>query len=84
MRLQTTPQGVSAQLVADSPEAARMLSQASDDLRRSLEARDVNLLSLDVSTSATSSREAPGRVRRRRLRRRAFGPGGRATRAPTR
>ena len=25
VRLQTTPQGISAQLVADSPEAARML-----------------------------------------------------------
>jgi flagellar hook-length control protein FliK len=51
VRLHSTPQGVAAHLVADSPEAAKALSQASDDLRRQLEARDVNLLSLDVSTS---------------------------------
>jgi flagellar hook-length control protein FliK len=52
VRLQSTPQGVAAQLVADSPEAARMLSQAGDDLRRQLAERDVTLLSLDVSTSS--------------------------------
>ena len=52
VRLQSSPQGISAQLVADSPEAARMLSQASDDLRRQLADRDVTLLSLDVSTSS--------------------------------
>ncbi len=59
VRLQTSPQGVSAQLIADSPEAARMLSQASEDLRRQLEARDVTLLSLDVSTSSDQRRETP-------------------------
>jgi flagellar hook-length control protein FliK len=59
VRLQTSPQGVRAQLVADSPEAARMLSSASEDLRRSLEDRDVTLLSLDVSTSGDQNREAP-------------------------
>ena len=52
VRLQSTPQGISAQLVADNPEAARMLSQASEDLRRQLAERDVTLLSLDVSTSS--------------------------------
>ncbi|HEX6026375.1 MAG TPA: flagellar hook-length control protein FliK, partial [Solirubrobacter sp.] len=51
VRLQSTPHGVAAKLVADSPEAARMLTQASDDLRRQLAERDVTLLSLDVSTS---------------------------------
>lgn len=51
VRLHSTPQGVAAHLVADSPEAAKALQQASDDLRRQLESRDVNLLSLDVSTS---------------------------------
>jgi flagellar hook-length control protein FliK len=56
VRLQTSPQGVRAQLVADSPEAARMLSSASEDLRRSLEDRDVTLLSLDVSTSGDQNR----------------------------
>jgi flagellar hook-length control protein FliK len=50
VRLRTTPEGVAAQLVADSPEAAKLLQSAAADLRRDLEARDVNLLSLDVST----------------------------------
>jgi hypothetical protein len=58
VRLQSTPQGVSAQLVADSPEAARMLVQASEDLRRQLSERDVTLLSLDVSTSSEQRHEA--------------------------
>ncbi len=57
VRLQSTPQGVSAQLVADSPEAARMLTQAGDDLRRQLADRDVTLLSLDVSTSSEQRQE---------------------------
>ncbi len=52
VRLKTTPLGISAHLVADSPEAAKMLQSAAADLRRDLEARDVNLLSLDVSTSS--------------------------------
>jgi hypothetical protein len=51
VRLQSTPEGISAQLVADSPEAAKMLSQAGDDLRKQLADQNVNLLSLDVSTS---------------------------------
>ncbi len=59
VRLQTSPQGVHAQLVADSPEAARMLSSASEDLRRSLEDRNVTLLSLDVSTSGDHNRDQP-------------------------
>jgi flagellar hook-length control protein FliK len=44
--------------VADSPEAARLLAQAGDDLRRALEARDVNLVSLEVSTSSDQQRES--------------------------
>jgi flagellar hook-length control protein FliK len=62
VRLQSTAAGVSAHLVADSPEAARLLAQAGDDLRRSLEARDVNLISLEVSTSGDQQRqgERPG------------------------
>jgi hypothetical protein len=35
-----------------------MLSSASEDLRRSLEDRDVTLLSLDVSTSGDQNRDA--------------------------
>jgi flagellar hook-length control protein FliK len=58
VRLHSSPQGISAHLIADSPEAAKALSQAGDDLRRQLEARDVTLLSLDVSTSGEDRREA--------------------------
>ena len=60
VKLQSTPTGIHAQLVADSPEAARMLAQAGDDLRRQLEERDVNLLSLDVSTSSDQRNDRPG------------------------
>lgn len=59
VRLRTSPQGVHAQLVADSPEAARMLSSAGEDLRKSLEDKDVTLLSLDVSTSGDQGRDQP-------------------------
>jgi hypothetical protein len=52
IRLQASAAGIAAQVVADSPEAARLLAQAGDDLRRALEARDVTLLSLEVSTSS--------------------------------
>jgi flagellar hook-length control protein FliK len=58
IRLQSTAAGVAAQVVADSPEAARLLAQAGDDLRRALEARDVNLVSLEVSTSSDQQRES--------------------------
>jgi flagellar hook-length control protein FliK len=51
IRLQSSAAGVTAQVVADSPEAARLLQHAADDLRRSLERQDVTLLSLDVSTA---------------------------------
>lgn len=52
IHLQTTPAGLVAQVIADSPEAARLLTQAADELRRSLARQDVILLSLDVSTSS--------------------------------
>ncbi len=59
IRLQATAAGIAAQVVADSPEAARLLTQAGDDLRRALEAREVTLLSLEVSTSSEErSRES--------------------------
>lgn len=50
--LQVSPAGLAAQLVAESPEAARMLAQATEDLRRSLAGQNVELVSLEVSTSA--------------------------------
>jgi flagellar hook-length control protein FliK len=64
VRLQSSAAGVTAHLIADSPEAARLLSQAGDDLRRSLEQRDVTLLSLEVSTSGEERRgDQPGQAR---------------------
>jgi flagellar hook-length control protein FliK len=59
VRLHSTAAGITAHLVADSPEAAKLLSQAGDELRRNLEQRDVNLLSLEVSTTADDRRDAP-------------------------
>jgi flagellar hook-length control protein FliK len=60
IRLQTSSAGVTAQVVADSPEAARLLQQAGDDLKRSLAASNVELLSLDVSTSSDQERRDAG------------------------
>jgi hypothetical protein len=59
VRLQSSAAGVSAHLVADSPEAARLLSLAGDDLKRQLADSNVNLLSLDVSTTGDDRRETP-------------------------
>ena len=57
------------------PRPRRLLAQAGDDLRRALEARDVTLLSLDVSTSGDQQQQsARGEWTRRRRRR----PGRRA------
>lgn len=58
IRLQASAAGIAAQVVADSPEAARLLAQAGDDLRRALEARDVTLISLEVSTTGDDRRQS--------------------------
>jgi flagellar hook-length control protein FliK len=58
IRLVASSAGVTAHVVADSPEAARLLQQAGDDLRRSLADNNVELLSLDVSTSDQERRDA--------------------------
>ena len=47
--------------MADSPEAAQLLAQAGDDLRRALEARNVTLLSLEVSTTADQQQQQSAR-----------------------
>jgi hypothetical protein len=61
VQLSSSAAGITARLVADSPEAARMLAQAGEELRRSLQERDVTLISLEVSTSAEDRRDAaPG------------------------
>jgi flagellar hook-length control protein FliK len=74
IRLQTSSAGVTAQVIADSPEASRLLHQAGADLRRSLEASGVNLLSLDVSahgedrsSAAAAGFEAHAQARREAL-----------------
>ena len=61
IRLQSTAAGISAQVVADFPEAAKLLAHASEDLRRALEARDVTLLSLEVSTSSDQQQQQSAR-----------------------
>ena len=66
VRLRSTPAGVHAQLVADSPEAARMLTSAGEDLRKGLEEKNVNLLSLDVSTSSQQQEQSAASARRLR------------------
>jgi hypothetical protein len=58
VQLSSTPAGVTARLVADSPDAARMLAQSGDELRRALASQDVNLLSLEVATSNPGGHEA--------------------------
>jgi flagellar hook-length control protein FliK len=58
IRLVASSAGVAAHVVADSPEAARLLQQAGEDLRRSLADKNVELLSLDVSTSQQDRRDA--------------------------
>jgi flagellar hook-length control protein FliK len=60
VRLRSTGEGVHALLVADSPEAARMLASAGDDLKRQLADKNVNLLSLDVSTSGQQQDQPAG------------------------
>jgi flagellar hook-length control protein FliK len=61
VQLSSTAAGITARLIADSPEAARMLAHAGEDLRRSLEDRNVTLISLEVATSGEERREAaPG------------------------
>jgi flagellar hook-length control protein FliK len=61
IRLQSTSAGVAAQVVADSPEAARMLAQHGEELRRALEARDVTLLSLEVTTTSDQQQQPSAR-----------------------
>src|SRR3712207_8962035 len=53
-RLRSTAQGLTAAIAADRPEALAALQQAGDDLRRSLEDRGVNVISIEVSLSTTS------------------------------
>ncbi|HET8977541.1 MAG TPA: flagellar hook-length control protein FliK [Solirubrobacteraceae bacterium] len=51
IHLQQTPDGLIARVVAAHPEAAQMLSQHGDDLRRSLQQNGALLLRLDIESS---------------------------------
>jgi flagellar hook-length control protein FliK len=58
IRLLQTAAGLSATVMADSPEAAKLLQQAGQDLRNSLEAQGVQLQNLDISYSGDESQSA--------------------------
>lgn len=60
VRLRHTAGGLSATIVADTPQAAQALQQAADGLRRGLEAQGVTLLSLDVGTRSDDAAFAAG------------------------
>jgi flagellar hook-length control protein FliK len=49
IRLRSTPNGITATLRTDNPQAAQTLALASDELRRALEAQGLPVLDLDVS-----------------------------------
>jgi flagellar hook-length control protein FliK len=71
IRLTTDASGLTAKVVADSPEAAALLQSAADDLRRQLERNGVTVASLDISTGTTSAGSGDARP---------GGEGGHATR----
>ena len=50
IRLVSDAAGVTATVMADSPEAARLLQDAASDLRRSLERAGVQVAQLDIGT----------------------------------
>jgi flagellar hook-length control protein FliK len=57
VHLKHTAEGLSARVVAEAPEAARLLSQAAGELRRTLEQQGLNVVRIDV---ATAGDDAPG------------------------
>ena len=59
VQLRSSSAGLVARVVADSPEAARLLSEAAADLRRTLESQGIEVLRLDVET-APERRAASG------------------------
>ncbi|WP_320669646.1 flagellar hook-length control protein FliK [Patulibacter defluvii] len=52
VRLRHGAQGLEATVLADSPDAARALQQASGELRRQLEAQGLHVARLDVGAAA--------------------------------
>ena len=55
VHLRHTAEGLSARIVAEAPEAARLLGQAAGELRRTLEAQGVNLVRIDVGTAGSDA-----------------------------
>ena len=51
IHLQHTPDGIVARVVTEHPEAAQMLSQSGDDLKRQLQQNGTALLRLDIESS---------------------------------
>ena len=68
IRLRTTPEGITASVRADNPQAAQTLMLAGDELRRALEAQGLPVLSLDVSDGSRrqAAHDDPGAPARRR------------------
>jgi flagellar hook-length control protein FliK len=57
LHLRHTANGMTARVVAESPEAVAVLQQASNDLRRSLEQAGITLTGLDIGSRADQQAE---------------------------
>ncbi len=62
IQLHRTDDGVTAHVVTDSAATADTLSQGGDDLRRSLQAAGVNLLSLDIEARGDANTQTQDRA----------------------
>jgi Meckel syndrome type 1 protein len=60
IRLRSTTAGVAAQVLADTQQAAEVLQQAGADLRRTLEAQGLTVLSLDIALAGERRATAGG------------------------
>ena len=60
IHLRHTADGIAARVVADSSQAAHMLRGGGEELRRSLEAQGLNLVSFDVDTAGAQDERRSG------------------------
>jgi flagellar hook-length control protein FliK len=58
IHLRSTPDGVVARVVADASQAAAVLRDGGDELRRQLASQGINLTHFDVGTAGGEQREA--------------------------
>jgi flagellar hook-length control protein FliK len=58
IHLRSTPDGVVARVMADASQAAAVLRDGGDELRRQLASQGINLTHLDVGTTGQEQREA--------------------------